>query len=309
MSSFQCNYCGRDRYVAVIRGMRDWEYGVEGEYNYFQCLGCEGVQLQPFPGLKDLKKAYDIHYHGYAVGAKRGRWFSLLYAAKEGLFRRQIGRLVTAESRVLDLGCGAGDFLVSLQVLGLRHLEGIDFSHDMIDALRGRGIRGYCGAFTDFDGMPESYDLISMNNYLEHTLEPRQELEKSFSLLRPGAWLVGELPGFDSYERRIFGRYWGGNHVPRHTYQFNSDFLRRLLRDCGFEQVRIAYQLNTSHWALSLQNFMQRRVRDLRHNPALNNGRSKYYLLLLLAFLPVNIICVLMKKSGCLKFYARKPAP
>ena len=52
---------------------------------------------------------------------------------------------------------------------------------------------------------------------------------------------------------------------------------------------------------------MQRNATDLSNNPALVNGRSRYYLLLLLLFLPLNLLAVILRKSGCTKFSARKP--
>ncbi|MFT5333088.1 MAG: hypothetical protein ACI9DH_001744, partial [Halioglobus sp.] len=75
----------------------------------------------------------------------------------------------------------------------------------------------------------------------------------------------------------------------------------------GFVDIEISHQLNTSHWSLSVQNYLQRNAKDLRANPAISFGRSRYYAVLLLFFIPVNIVCVLMKKSGCIKFSARKP--
>ncbi len=307
-ADYQCNYCQGTDGVAVCEGIRDWEYGVSGDYAYYRCRDCQGVQLHPFPNLDDLRHAYDIDYHGYAAGGKRGLLFSLLYSLKESLFRRQMGRLVDDSSKVLDVGCGAGDFLLSLRQLGIRQLEGIDFSDDMIRRLQELGIDGYCGTFPDFEGEHGSYDLISMNNYLEHTLDPGAELAKAAELLTPGAHLVGEVPGFGSWEQKLFGRFWGGNHVPRHTYQFTPQLLEQLLQDAGFTGVRIDHQLNTSHWALSVQNFMQRNAPDLRDNPALDHGRGRFYVPLLLLFIPVNLVCVLARRSGCIKFVARKPA-
>jgi SAM-dependent methyltransferase len=304
--SFACNYCRNNACTVVSDGIRDWEYGVPGTYAYLQCTRCEGVQLSPFPGLEDLKRAYDIDYHGYALGQRRGPVFSLLYRTREWLFRRQMGRLVDAQSRVLDVGCGQGDFLRSLKSLGVRRLEGIDFSPDMIEALKSQGIDGYCGTFPDFEGAGESYDLIAMNNYLEHTLDPVQELAKAHELLAPGSYLIGEVPGFDSWERQIFGRYWGGNHVPRHTYQFSARFLLKVLQEAGYEEIRISHQLNTSHLALSVQNVLQRNRENLAENPGIEHGRSWYYVPLLLLFIPVNAVCVLSRRSGCLRFRARK---
>ncbi len=304
---YRCNFCQHQGSRTVSSGIRDWEYGVEGEYDYYECLQCHGVQLQPFPELPDLKRAYDIDYHGYAVGEKRGALFSILYAARQAMFRRKMSRLVDDNTRVLDVGCGQGDFLRDLQGLGVKQLVGIDFNAEVVSSLKKYGIQGFAGTFAEYESPVGSFDIIAMNNYLEHTLAPPAELAKAYQLLAAGGNLVGEVPGFDSFERRLFGRYWGGNHVPRHTYQFTAGFLYRQLADAGFENIRISHQLNTSHWALSVQNFMQRKVSDLRHNSRIKNGRSTYYVALLLIFIPINLLCVLLKKSGCVQFQGRKP--
>lgn len=304
--AYRCNYCLGADYQTASTGIRDWEYGVDGTYSYLRCTNCGGVQLEPFPDLAALKRAYDIDYHGYASGKERGAAFGLLYRAREALFRKTMKRWVNPASKVLDVGCGQGDFLRSLKAMGVSRLEGIDFSQAMIDTLTREDISGFCGTFSDFQGVDGSYDLISMNNYLEHTLDPAAELKKARELLAPEGLLIGEVPGFDSWERRLFNRYWGGNHVPRHTYQFGPGFLAQLLSRCGFSQIDINHQLNTSHWALSVQNFMQRKRSDLRNNPGLRHGRTSYYVPLLLAFIPVNVICVMFRRSGCIRFSARK---
>lgn len=306
--SYCCNYCEGRRPKIVVQGIRDWEYGAVGNYDYYECQDCKGVQLHPFPNMELLKEAYDVDYHGYSVKEKRGFVFSVLYWLKESLFRRKMSGLIQADAKVLDIGCGAGEFLLGLKSLGVDQLDGIDFNEKVVEGLNQSGINGFAGTFEEFSSDNDVYDLIAMNNYLEHTLDPVFELKKTFQLLKRGGYLVGELPGFDSVDRRIFGRYWGGNHVPRHTFQFSSRFLERILKGAGFADVRITHELNTSHWALSVQNVLQRNVADLRHNPAVSHGRSAYYFPLLLTFLPLNVFCVLARKSGCVKFYAQKPS-
>lgn len=306
-ADYRCRFCDETNSEVVYGGIRDWEYGVTGSWDYVCCAACRGVQLSPFPDLMDLQRAYDIDYHGYTRGGDRGTLFSLLYAVKEWLFRRRMRKLVNHDSRVLDVGCGAGEFLLGLRGLGVTRLEGIDFSEDMVARLREENLQGFAGTFEDFPGSAATYHLISMNNYLEHTLTPDTELAKARELLVGGGYLVGEVPGFQSPDRKLFGRYWGGNHVPRHTFQFTPAFLRSRLSVAGFEDIEISHQVNPSHWALSMQNFLQRNVSDLRHNPALVHGRSRYYMLTVLAMIPFSAIAALLGQSSCIKFYARKP--
>jgi hypothetical protein len=126
--------------------------------------------------------------------------------------------------------------------------------------------------FLDLPAEAARYDAIFMNNYIE----------------------------------RIFGRYWGSNHVPRHTFQYDRTHLRKLLTDAGFTSVAFQYELNTGTLAASFQNVLQRNAPSLRNNPRLTYGRMKGFELLLLAVIPLNVLPWIMKRSGVMTFIARK---
>jgi SAM-dependent methyltransferase len=301
---YTCRFCGQHRYITVTENIKDWEYGVDGIYSFVECESCRAVQIHPFPELETLERAYDVDYHGYQEEKHYGLIFRSLHFVKETLLRRNLRRMVRQDARVLDVGCGAAGFLASLRGIGIEKLEGIDFGDRPVELARKKGISVYHGLFVDFPAEPQTYDLIIMNNYIEHTLDPVTELTKARQLLKPGGLLIGEVPGFDSIERRFFGRFWGGNHVPRHTFQFPQKRLRLLLEQCGFDTVRIVHDMNTGHWALSVQNAMQRNKPDLRHNSSLSHGRDWYYFPLLAVFIPINVVCVALRRAGVIKFYA-----
>ena len=299
---YSCRLCGRRQGTVVVSGMRDWEYGAKGEYAYLRCGTCGMVQIHPFPSLEDLIEAYKVDYHGYAELDDMGPLFKTLYDAKESVLERRLRRLIPAEARVLDVGCGNGKFLSRARAKGASYVEGIDFSPRAVARLQETGITAFLGTFLEYSKPDGFFDLIAMNNYLEHTLEPLQELVKARRLLKAGGYLTGEVPGFDSFERRIFGKYWGGNHVPRHTFQFEPGSLRSILEKAGFREIQITHDLNTGHWALSVQNLLHRNGED---RSDLRHGRAWYYFPLLLAFVPVNVFCVLARRAGVVKLLAR----
>jgi 2-polyprenyl-3-methyl-5-hydroxy-6-metoxy-1,4-benzoquinol methylase len=304
MANYICNYCNSKSSKELYGGIKDWEYGVKGEYAYHECSDCGGVQLHPFPSIEDLVESYNIDYHGYVDSGTQGLLFNILFKLKEAPINNQLKKLMPKDARVLDIGCGAGMFLQKMRNLGAKECVGIDFSETAIKQLKMKGFQGFQGTYESFQQDDGYYDIIVMNNYLEHTLDPNFELNKTRKLLKVGGILIGELPGYDSYEREIFGKYWGGNHVPRHTYQFNQKFLVKKLREAGFKNIRIKHELNTGHLALSVQNWMQRTKKDLRNNSNIKHGRSKWYSLLLILFIPFNILPLLLNKSGVTKFYA-----
>ncbi|MBF0434816.1 MAG: class I SAM-dependent methyltransferase [Magnetococcales bacterium] len=305
-NSMTCRICGAKHGEIMVRGIRDWEYGIPGQFDYVRCSSCGIVQIDPFPGLDDLQNAYDIDYHGHAGAAERGRLFQTLFALNDFFSMRSLQRHLQPGSAILDVGCGSGEFLTKLKALQPGSLEGIDFSAKAVAMARSRGIKVFQGVFAEFLSADETYDAIFMNNYLEHVLDPVAELLKARRLLKQNGMLLGEVPNFSSFDRFLFGKYWGGNHVPRHTFQFEPQTLTNLLERTGFGQISIKCLLNPSHLALSIQNYLQRNTFDLRHNPALDKGRAKgYYAPLLMGMLPVNVIPTLLQRSGSMHFTAR----
>ncbi len=302
----RCRLCGGTQLSVVVTGLRDWEFGVDGTYDYHHCTGCGGVQLCPFPTLNDLKRAYPLHYIGWVESAAaKGRLYKLLFELQERLLRRSLRRMVPPGARVLDIGCGNGELLERLGAMGASRIEGIDFSERAVELAKRRGVAAWLGTFLNYPADDAIYDLVMMNNYLEHTLDPRAELERARRLLKPGGHLVGDLPNFSSLDRILFGRYWGGGHVPRHTFQFEPRQLERLLRQAGFAAARVKQEINPVHFALSIQNLLQRRQPNLAANPNLTHGRAWYLNWLTLSLLPINLIFAALRKSGVMRITAR----
>lgn len=303
-SLYNCKVCGAPEFKVIISNIKDWEYGFEGSYEYRKCLKCNSIQIHPFPSIYDLVESYKVDYHGFAPPTEKGALYSFFFKIIEWKTSREIKSFIHPGSNVLDVGCGIGLFLKKLKIMGFYNLEGIDFSEKAVKIVNEDGIMCHLGTFVDFVKEDRSYDLIVMNNYLEHTINPLRELKKARALLKDKGVLFGEIPNFDSLDRIIFGRFWGGNHVPRHTFQFNARNLKETLKQAGFKKIKIKYPLNTSHFALSIQNVFQKNNADLKNNVNLAHGRDKHYSLYMLGLLPVNMVCVLLKKTGFMKFYA-----
>jgi hypothetical protein len=103
--------------------------------------------------------------------------------------------------------------------------------------------------------------------------------------LKPGGVLYLETPNVRALDSRLWGRRWGLIHYPRHLYLFDRSTIRRLFESAGLVDVRVASELNSCGWALSVQSELRRVGLDRSRRP-----RSFYYSLLLLLFLPVNAV-------------------
>lgn len=304
---YTCRLCNGKENKMEIMNIRDWEFGAGDVYEYRRCIHCNQIQLHPFPTLEVLKEAYPDDYCAYVNNAKgRGYIYNILYKFVNYIRQKRLQKIITKDARLLDIGCGNGQFLSELRSLGATKLYGVDFNQKAIELARSKGIDGYHGVFLDYKQEHNFFDVIFMNHYIEHVLEPKKELEKTYMLLKPGGYIVGELPNFSSLDRYIFGRFWGGNHVPRHTFQYNQNQLEKLLKSVGFSNIEIKYEFNSGEIAASIQNWFQRNVLNLRDNPALEQGRMKGFNFLLLLFLPFSIFFALIKRAGIISFKAQR---
>ena len=304
-NDYWCRVCGGASSKVETSGIRDWEFGIGGDYEYRRCLKCLQTQLHPFPTIENLMEAYPDDYNAHISEAKdRSAIYNALFSLANLGLRRRLKRHLQTGAKVLDVGCGNGEFLMSVKKLGAIALEGVDFNVRAVALARQKGVSVFQGHFVEYPGELASYDAIFMNHYIEHVLDPVAELKKAKDLLQLGGVLFGEAPNFGSVDRKIFGRYWGGNHVPRHTFQYEPDRLYRLLCDAGFKSVVITSELNTGMVAKSIQNYLQRNVKTLSNNSRLKNGRMQQFDLLLIAAIPFNIVLKLIGKSGVMKFTA-----
>lgn len=300
-----CRYCEhRGTLKSVASGIKDWEYRAEGLWGYVQCSNCGGIFVNPFPALEQLVAAYPPDYDAFVASQEHGQLYSTLHRIYiKFLLLPRWKNYARPGGRLLDVGCGDGSHTLLFRKLGMSELHGVDFNPIAAERASKKGIKLNRGLFLDTSYPQEYFDLILMTNYLEHTLDPRAELGHAVKLLTQGGWLVGELPNFKALDRLIFGRYWGGNHVPRHTFQFTRSLLERLLREAGFNEVIIRPSWTPTNLAISLQNIA---FAAFPNYVKIRNGRVRWFALAMMMSLPFHTIYSLFGLSGHLFFAAKK---
>ncbi len=302
---YRCRVCDSTDGRAALTGMRDWEHGTPGEWNYWSCDRCGVLQLHPFPTMDQLLAAYPSDYHAFEKSERVGLVFGLLKKAFDAATLRGLSGAIRPGMRVLDVGCGEGILLDKLRTLGAEP-QGLDFSEHAVARCKARGHVVFHGLFTDFPANEESFDAVYMNGYLEHTLDPKGDVRTAARLLKPGGRISLRVPNFAAVDRSMFGRFWGGAHVPRHTFQYTHETLPALLRDAGFGDVRVKSLPSPTYYALSVQNQLQRARVEAGGKPAFKGGRAPYYTPLLLAFAPLHLLCMPSKRVGIIEVTATK---
>lgn len=303
MTTIYCSICRKETaHTPFFKDGKDWEYGVPGTFNQDRCDACGLVTMTPMPTLSEIIGFYPKAYHGYQpANTALTRWLiDRNLRQRSHVYRGLIGR----HGAILDVGAADGAHFDVWKTEGEWDLVGFEFNPEIAAEARLHGRDVATATIETFDTKGRSFDLIIMNHLLEHVQDPFDTVMRAYAMLKPGGYIVGEVPNVRSVDRWLFGVHWGGCHWPRHLQQFGPASLSRMFTQAGFESPRISYLLHTSHWALSIQNWLQ----DHRWSRTmLTNGRAWYYPVLLLACIPFNLVQKVLGLTGIIGFSVRKP--
>lgn len=200
--------------------------------NLYRCRLCyHGFTVKP----KELYEVYEESYYS----EKHPNWFK---NPNIGHFRR-LHRIICSvfpdkKARVLDIGCGNGDFL--------KYLAETNRGFELwgIDSIERRhpGVHFVAGDFFTHDfGGP--FDVIVNLMVIEHLENPRAFVKKIYESLKPGGLLIlttnndgGMLYAIARF-LNIFGIHAAYNriYVGHHLQHFTNRSLRKVLEAGGFE--------------------------------------------------------------------------
>lgn len=135
--------------------------------------------------------------------------------------------------RLLDVGCAYGFFLLFAKAQGF-DVHGIEVSAETSKYAIKHGIDVQNSTLADADLIENSFSIVTMNNVLEHTLDPVFELEKAFRVLGPSGILYIGVPNWESIVARFDRSSWKMISWPNHLFYFTTTTLTRMLQKVGF---------------------------------------------------------------------------
>ena len=155
-----------------------------------------------------------------------------------GIIIPRCGKYITADTAVLELACGTGQFTLPL-ARRARSWEATDYSAPMIQEARKRNIPGAVFAVRDATDLPYedgSYDLVLMANALHIMPEPQKALREIRRVLKPGGIFLA--PTFvyegDYHAFRLRLMELAGF---RPYFKWTSDDLKTVIEKEGFQTL------------------------------------------------------------------------
>ena len=228
----------------------DRHYGIAGEWWVRRCAGCDSLFLEAPPGDAELASLYAPTYYAYQLArpSRAKRFFQRVL----GYSTDTRDPVFDQPGRVLDFGCGAGEFLLRMRERGWE-CAGVEINAGARDAGRAKGL-DVRAALGGAEGFPSArFDYVRANHSLEHVADPAAVLREMWRVLRPGGTLFIGVPTTTSENARLFGASWWHVTAPLHTFVPSTAGLRALVERAGFRVTRVATNGDYAGVAGSLQ--------------------------------------------------------
>lgn len=161
-----------------------------------------------------------------------------LLSGRESTFRQRLLPLLPSarNARILDLGCGYGEFLYFLQQQGYTRTSGVDLDPQQIETASRLGVRNLdCADASDYLVEGGTFDLISALDVLEHIRRDRvlDFLVRVRRALVPGGRFICQVPNLSAFHTPLFFMDFS------HETAFTAPSLKQVLELAGFAKVRI----------------------------------------------------------------------
>lgn len=274
----KCRICGNDKENRSYKP-KEMMLGLRDEHDYFECAQCGCLQIVNVP--ENLPDYYPENYYSYkrskssnpikkwlishrdnyaAVGNSQLGHLISLFSPEPKLTTLKRIQLNKKSSRIMDVGCGAGNLLHSLKDIGFENILGIDPFNDS-DITYDNGLVIEKKSIHEASG---KWDLIMFHHSFEHVYDQSEVLQKVHDLLDVNGQCLIRIPTVSSYAWVHYGIDWVQLDAPRHLFLHSVESMRQLAENNGYKLEHVIYDSNALQFWGSEQYKQDIPLRDKR---------------------------------------------
>lgn len=217
------------------------DYSVSGEI--FQLHFNKELHLletYPQPSLEKLPGYYQSEDYISHTGSQRNLFERAYHFIKSITLKRKL-RLINAGTkdgyRLLDVGCGTGDFLQMAIQNGWK-ATGVEPNEQARLIANNKSNNSVFDVHELNKLDAHSFNVITLWHVLEHLPETEKHITLFKKLLKPNGTLIIAVPNFLSFDANYYKHFWAAYDVPRHLWHFSQNAISKLVLKEEMEVTR-----------------------------------------------------------------------
>jgi len=221
---YECLCCGGARLKNLF---------LKDDFIITRCRDCSFVFVKDKVDLAYLDEVYRQTAGDYIYFGENRDCLEYYYTR----LRDRIAALGFAPGRILDVGCSCGYFL---DVMAGWERHGVEIVREAADLARARyGDAIHQGPFETYPDREGYFDVITLQDVLDHLMDPKEALARWRRMLRPGGLIVVKVHNISCLFAKLTGKRFYAIIPPTHLSYFNKRSAALALEATGFSVRKI----------------------------------------------------------------------
>jgi len=229
-----CPVCEKSDF-SLLFDVKDYFLTSE-EFSIQKCNNCGFKFVNPRPDKSEIGRYYQSDQY-ISHNAAEAKFINRVYklARRFSILKKyKIVYKYAGPGKILDIGCGTGEFLNYCKSRGFE-VTGIEPNKKArVFAQQENKTPVFC-ELAELSADKGSCNCITMWHVLEHIHDLNETLEMVKYLISRNGILIVAVPNCNSWDAGKYGNFWAAYDVPRHLYHFTESTMKKLLTNHGFE--------------------------------------------------------------------------
>ena len=236
MRYIKCQVCNSAKHRTLFR-TRDYDSGGKTVFNVVKCDKCGFIYLNPQPDDKMLSKFYVFDYYG-----NQSFFHKIFVFINQFIIKNKADLILKKKKgKILDVGCGDGDFLKFMKDHGWG-TYGIEPSSSGAKLAKGKLNGKIYNTVLEKAKFPNNFfDAVTIWHVLEHVDNPGKMIKEVERIMKRNGLLIIAVPNIGSIQAKIGGKKWFHLDVPRHLHHFSTKTLKALMKSNGFKVDKVQH--------------------------------------------------------------------
>jgi 2-polyprenyl-3-methyl-5-hydroxy-6-metoxy-1,4-benzoquinol methylase len=219
------------------------DHSVSGEE--FQLVFDEVLKMyktEPQPSLDKLPSYYESEDYISHTDTQRNLFEKIYHWVRSYMLSKKMALVLqhtkSDGKKVLDIGCGTGDFLAMAQKYKWE-VTGVEPD----EQARKIAAKKTTTDIHNNDWLAEipnhSFDAITMWHVLEHVSNLEAQIATLKRIIKPNGTIFIAVPNFNSHDATHYKEFWAAYDVPRHLWHFSQNAIKGLFQKENLKVVKV----------------------------------------------------------------------